>query len=469
MLFEIISFFFSPFFAIFDPFFSRITGALTSKKTQRAAVKSIFIGFVTVTLLAIALFSYLGFYMLYIPKIAHVRPIYLQYDKVPNLITAEIDFVEGGKYRSILTAEQSYDISIDLYVPVSETNIELGNFMMHLVLTDLGNQTVIESYRPCILSYQSNLLRKVSTIWKLVPLVLGFIKEDQRLKISMIENMIESSENPVTKAFLSISNKQLNTYNAQIRLDAHFRGLRYFMYYHQFSTAFAFISLFLFWEIFASVLAWRLLVSWLQNNMQDFNVPIKNISPIENVGGSGIDTSNGQDKQEEEDEEEDEDDDDVTVDGDKWLKVPRNSTLSDVRNEEENNGELTESDYDTSRPESVISPTSELTNFPNDYTSQQDGEYEDASTNDEYVDDNEEEEEDNENENDNNNIINDNEQNKGGNITSSATSSSDESDEKEESIIGSSSTGRTTAATIGSNARVYRRNVGGGGNETNEQ
>ncbi|CAG8484589.1 8493_t:CDS:2 [Diversispora eburnea] len=177
--------------------------------------------------------------MLYIPKIAHVRPIYLQYDKEPNLITAEIDFVEGGKYRSILTAEQSYDISIDLYVPASETNIGLGNFMIYLRLTDSGNQTVIESYRP---------------------------------------------EKPVTKAFLSISNKQLNTYNAQIRLDAHFRGLRYFMYYHQASTAVAFISLFLFWEIFASILAWRLLVSWIQNNMQPLIVPTKNIPQTENVG-----------------------------------------------------------------------------------------------------------------------------------------------------------------------------------------
>jgi hypothetical protein len=34
-------------------------------------------------------------------------------------------------------------------------------------------------------------------------------------------------EKPITKALITISNSNLDVYNAQIRLDAHFRGLRY--------------------------------------------------------------------------------------------------------------------------------------------------------------------------------------------------------------------------------------------------
>ncbi|CAI2177012.1 11723_t:CDS:2 [Funneliformis geosporum] len=333
MLLEIINFFLSPLSYLFEPYFSRTFNAFTSRKTQRTAVKSIFVFLLVVILVSIAFLAYLGFYMIYVPKIAHVKPIYLQYenDKPPYAI---IDFTDNGRYDTLLTADQAYDVSIDLYVPNSDRNIALGNFMIGLGLR-AKNETVQFSSRPCILTYQSGMLRVFSTLWRLIPLVLGFTKEDQKLKIVMLENMIESEEKPITEALITISNSHLEVYNAQIRLDAHFRGLRYFMYYHPIPTAITFMSMFLSWEILFSIFAWRSFVSWWQNKV----IAIQN-APITS-GGEG-ETNNTTDSNQG-------DDSDRT-----WLEGGRRDDTVE-RNPDDN--ETSDSEYESSRPGSVISPT----------------------------------------------------------------------------------------------------------------
>lgn len=65
------------------------------------------------------------------------------------------------------------------------------------------------------------------TAWKAVPLVLDWSKEDQVLKVPMIENYIEDSANPVTRAYVEISHPDLQVYRSTIHIDAHFHGLRY--------------------------------------------------------------------------------------------------------------------------------------------------------------------------------------------------------------------------------------------------
>lgn len=330
MLVEIISFFLSPFISIFGPYINRVTDSITSPKTQRTAVKSIFITGAAIILVSIAFTAYLGFYMIYIPKIAHVKPIYLQYQKESSPY-AIVDFTENNRYDSFLTADQAYDVSVDLDVPSSDRNVELGNFMIGVELK-ARNETVQSSSRPCILTYQSHLFRIVYTFWRLIPLVLGFTKEDQRLKVTMLENMIESTEKPITQALITISNGHLEVYSAQIRLDAHFQGLRYFMYYHPVPTAITFMTMFLFWEILFSVAAWRSFISWWQNKV---------ISPEKPLESDTYNVTDGNLR---------DDDSDKT-----WLDGRRDDAegnLDDDRTTAES-----ESEYEPSRPGSIISPT----------------------------------------------------------------------------------------------------------------
>lgn len=78
-----------------------------------------------------------------------------------------------------------------------------------------------------ILTYQSKPLRLMRTAWKAVPLVLDWSKEDQIIKVLLVENYIEDSANPVARASIKISSPDLQVYKTSIHIDAHFHGLRY--------------------------------------------------------------------------------------------------------------------------------------------------------------------------------------------------------------------------------------------------
>ncbi|CAJ0883714.1 12228_t:CDS:10 [Entrophospora sp. SA101] len=273
-----ISFFFSPFWNIIDPYLNSLADLFSAQKAQRITIKSIFIFVAVSTLVSFAFLSYIAFYYVYIPKIAHSKPVHLQYHQ-DKLIHSMIDFTENGLYSDFLTADQAYDISIDLDVPESDRNIDLGNFMINLELKSKDNNTIQSSGRPCILTYKSKLLRITSTIWRLIPLVLGFVKEDQKLKVVMFENFIENGVN-----------KNPEVYNANIQLDAHFRGLRYLMYYHYVSTGIAFILLFIFWEIFFSIFSWKIIVSQWKNSSSP---SLKTIKYNDNGGVANNDDNGG--------------------------------------------------------------------------------------------------------------------------------------------------------------------------------
>ena len=66
----------------------------------------------------------------------------------------------------------------------------------------------------------------MKTAWKAVPLVLDWSKEDQMIKLPLIENYVEDSSNPVARAFVRISTPDLQVYRSTIHIDAHFHGLR---------------------------------------------------------------------------------------------------------------------------------------------------------------------------------------------------------------------------------------------------
>ncbi|KAF8167755.1 hypothetical protein B0H34DRAFT_792449 [Crassisporium funariophilum] len=69
-------------------------------------------------------------------------PLYLQYG----------DGVSPYAYAVIpkLTPQQRYDISVDLLVPFTESNLLVGNFMTTLALSTLSNKTLARVRRPAI-------------------------------------------------------------------------------------------------------------------------------------------------------------------------------------------------------------------------------------------------------------------------------------------------------------------------------
>ncbi|KAG0348497.1 Berardinelli-Seip congenital lipodystrophy 2 (seipin) [Podila humilis] len=250
------------------PYVQQVTQALTSSALHRKIVKFLIGLVVLVLLVGVSIAAYLSFYWIYIPQRGHVGQVHLQYEK-PRLSgvmtsgpSAEIDFSRGGRYGQFLRGDQAYDISVNLHVPTSEQNVAIGNFMVVVTLLRADGKIIMSSSRPAILTYQSQPLRLMRTAWKAVPLVLDWSKEDQVLKVPLIENYVEDSANPVSRAYVEISHPDLQVYKSSIHIDAHFHGLRYFMYYWKVSTALVFMSVFIFWEIIFSVVTWQVLAGW---------------------------------------------------------------------------------------------------------------------------------------------------------------------------------------------------------------
>ncbi|KAF9273854.1 hypothetical protein BGZ68_001145, partial [Mortierella alpina] len=296
-LFEasILSFFIKPILGLLEPYVQQLTQWLTSSALHRKIVKVIIAVVVFVLLIGISFAAYLSFYWLYIPQRGHVGQVHLQYGKptVPGVIgdgpKAEVDFTRGGRYGQFLRADQAYDISVNLLVPASERNVEIGNFMVVVTLLRADGRIVRSSSRPAILTYHSTPLKLMRTAWKAVPLVLEWSKEDQVIKVPLIENFVEDSSNPVTSALVSISTPELQVYRSTIHIDAHFQGLRYFMYYWKVTTALVFMGVFVFWEIIFSIITWQVLAGWFGSDTETLVVSqqIRPHTDVQQGGQSG--------------------------------------------------------------------------------------------------------------------------------------------------------------------------------------
>ncbi|KAF9128345.1 Berardinelli-Seip congenital lipodystrophy 2 (seipin) [Mortierella sp. 14UC] len=150
-----------------------------------------------------------------------------------------------------------------LVMPTSPSNVALGNFMVMVQLIGANGHVIFTSSRPAIVTYESLLLRLLRTVWRAIPLVLRWTRESQTIRLPLIENFIESSSNPVTKALIEISNPNLQIYRTSLHIDAHFQGLRYFMYYYRVTTALIFMTVFIFWEIIFCILTWQTISAWI--------------------------------------------------------------------------------------------------------------------------------------------------------------------------------------------------------------
>ncbi|KAK3843239.1 MAG: putative adipose-regulatory protein-domain-containing protein, partial [Linnemannia gamsii] len=214
---------------------------------RRRAVQATIASVVLVLLIGVSLVAYLVFYWIYIPQRGHVGLVHLQYDKFSASKghvgpSAVVDFTKGGRYTQTLRGDQAYDISMKLVMPTSSSNVALGNFMIMVQLIGANGHVIITSSRPAIIIYESLLLRVLRTIWRAIPLVLRWTRESQTIRLPLIENFVESS---------------LQIYRTTLHIDAHFQGLRYFMYYYRVTTAIIFMAVFIFWEIVFCILTWQ--------------------------------------------------------------------------------------------------------------------------------------------------------------------------------------------------------------------
>ncbi|KAI8853008.1 putative adipose-regulatory protein-domain-containing protein [Chytridium lagenaria] len=254
-----------------------LTRTLSSDKTQRSALGIIVFTCLLLGLLSISSLTYGLFYWLYIPRVAHLVPVYLQYPSLlppePNYAGMEalnIPYGVAGLMQKVeansgLKVDQHYNLGLQLWVPSSTQNFDLdiecikqaGKFYFY-------HHIMLKSTK-VILKYKSPLLRTMSTVYTAVPLLFGTTTESQILNVPLIEDYAETKDFPAHHAIIRISTAKLQVYHTYITVEAHFQGLRYFMYHWSATTASVFISFFMFWYSMVGLVLWRMFVSWFQN------------------------------------------------------------------------------------------------------------------------------------------------------------------------------------------------------------
>jgi len=239
---------------------------LLSGEAQRRFL-SLFIFFIILfAMLILSILGYCLFYFLYIPQIAHSLPVYFQYYDNISQPTAEVDLsVKSWRQSGILTGGQYYNVLIELNVPDSQHNYDLGNFMINLTFKNALNETVGYSSRPCIVKYKSFVQKNIETFVKTVPLFFDVAQESQTIYLPLIESYMEDDEVSTTKAIVTLSNKSLHLNTARLNFEARFHGLRYYMYHWKLLTAVLLISILMFWEIVITFLLWRSVLRLLRD------------------------------------------------------------------------------------------------------------------------------------------------------------------------------------------------------------
>lgn len=222
------------------------------RRTQQTFIALVINFLVFIFTLAAATVIYTCMYQRYVPHISHAFPIYFDYDTPiastiinPDSIITQPDHptaivalhIPEIHDQSILTDNQWYRISVDLTLPETKNNAELGNFMVSIGLFDMNSRKIATSTRPASMILYSEILKFFKFFLCIIPEALGYTHDGQRLSVTLFERYREPATNGTHHALLSLSSSKIHIYSAQLRIEATFIGMVYFMYHWKILTA----------------------------------------------------------------------------------------------------------------------------------------------------------------------------------------------------------------------------------------
>lgn len=135
------------------------------------------------------------------------------------------------KRQQLLMLGQPYKVFVNIEMPESVQNRDLGMFLVCAEMRDQGQNLRGHSCRSAMLRYKSDLLTRITT-WVLSPLfILGVREEKQSVQVELFSDYLDEKTNPVTNVFVEIQSGAVQFYDITLQITAQFTGLRYFMFH----------------------------------------------------------------------------------------------------------------------------------------------------------------------------------------------------------------------------------------------
>lgn len=137
----------------------------------------------------------------------------------------------------LLMKGQPYTVTLDLELPESTVNQELGVFMLLIQFYSKDGEVVRSSARPALLHYKSGLYQTIETLVFLPSLLIGASEQKQTLSVELISDYVEDSYRPARGVFIQVQSRKIQIYSARMQIHAKFYGLRYLLFYWPVTSA----------------------------------------------------------------------------------------------------------------------------------------------------------------------------------------------------------------------------------------
>uniref|UniRef100_A0A8C1JCC0 Seipin n=1 Tax=Cyprinus carpio TaxID=7962 RepID=A0A8C1JCC0_CYPCA len=210
----------------------------------------------------VASFLYGSFYYSFMPTDNFITPVYFYsrtdcpspHHSVCSFPVANVSLLKNGKHQvtifDLSNDGQPYQITLELEMPESPANQELGMFLVKMTPYSKAGQIVDVSARSAMLHYHSSLLQALGTVVFSPMLLTGASEQKQPVIVELYSEFKDDSYKPTVGAVIEIHSQHIQIYRAHLYIFAHFTGIRYLMYHFPLISAligvmsnFAFLSL----------------------------------------------------------------------------------------------------------------------------------------------------------------------------------------------------------------------------------
>lgn len=230
--------------------------AVTLLKARRTLLQAAILFCVLVLLLWVSIFLYGSFYYSYMPTVSFSTPVHFYYTSdcdasdaaLCSFPTANISFMKNDRDQ-VMAYGQPYRISLELEMPESSVNEQLGMFMVKMSSYTKGGKIVSSVSRSTMLHYRSSLLQTLSTLVFSPLLVTGMAEQKQLIEVELFSDYRTNAYQPTVGAVIEIQSKRVQIYSSQLRIHAYFTGIRFVLYNFPLTSAvigvatnFAFLS-----------------------------------------------------------------------------------------------------------------------------------------------------------------------------------------------------------------------------------
>ncbi|KAM4553331.1 seipin-like [Fundulus diaphanus] len=230
--------------------------AVTFHKARRTLFQAAVLFCTLSLLLWVSIFLYGSFYYSFMPTVSFSTPVHFYYTSdcdaaesgLCSYPTANISFMKNDRDQ-VMANGQPYRVSLELEIPESPVNEQLGMFMIKMSCYTKGGTTVSSVGRSTMLHYRSGLLQTLSTLFFSPLLLTGMAEQKQLIEVELYQDYKTNAYQPTVGAVIEVQSRRVQMYSAQLRIHAYFTGVRYLLYNFPLTSAvigvatnFAFLS-----------------------------------------------------------------------------------------------------------------------------------------------------------------------------------------------------------------------------------